>query len=205
MHRGRRRRHRGDRRTFDSLGRDAAVDARGPVRDGLRASRGGGIAKFFNPTDAADNRHQAQTSASSALFPKRIEERKATALDAFLASKTRSRAARGDGGWRGGGEAHGGYGAKEKGEALGEDGAEEKEEEGDAAFVTCAGAARRARRIGTREHADYHVALDLSRETRFHRRWNVRWWWAGRGGGRRRTGASGSFKAKSLTSFFGKK
>ena len=199
-------------RAFDSLGRDALPS----TRVGLSATdfaptpaEGGGIAKFFNPTDAADNRHQVQTSAPSASFPKRIEERKATALDAFLASKTKDperREATEAGGEAG--EAHGEYGAKEKGEALGEDGAEEKEEEGDAAFVTCArcGETHAAGR-DAQEHADYHVALDLSRETTFSSAVErpVVVGGAGGGGKRRRTGASGSFKAKSLTSFFGKK
>ena len=57
------------------------------------------------------------------------------------------------------------------------------------------------------EHADYHVALDLSRETTFSSAVERPVVVGGAGGGckRRRTGASGSFKAKSLTSFFGKK
>ena len=134
-----------------------------------RPRRGAASPSFSTQPTPSDNRHQAQTSASSASFPKRIEERKATALDAFLASKTKDperREATEAGGEAG--EAHGGYGAKEKGEALGEDGAEEKEEEGDAAFVTCArcGETHAAGR-DAQEHADYHVALDLSRETTF--------------------------------------
>ena len=118
-----------------------------------------------------------------------------------------SRAARGDGGWRGGGRGVWGEG---EGGAHGEDGAEmEKEEEGDAAFVTCArcGETHAAGR-DAQEHADYHVALDLSRETAFSSAAVERpvvVGGAGGGGKRRRTGASGSFKAKSLTSFFGKK
>lgn len=203
-------------RAFDSLGRDTLPS----TRVGLSATdfaptpaEGGGIAKFFSnqPTDAAadDCRRMGgtgKTLASCAPVSERTEgRRKVTALDAFLASKTRDPERREAA--EAGGEAYGEYGeygAKEKGEAYGEDGAEEKEEEGDVAFVTCArcGEAHAAGR-DAQEHADYHVALDLSRETSFasaaERPVAVG------GGKRRRTGASGSFKAKSLTSFFGKK
>ena len=84
-----------------------------------------------------------------------------------------------------------------------------RDREGDAAFVTCArcGETHAAGR-DAQEHADYHVALDLSREAAFSSAAVERpvvVGGAGGGGKRRRTGASGSFKAKSLTSFFGKK
>ncbi len=180
-------------RAFDSLGRDALPS----TRVGLSATdfaptpaEGGGIAKFFNPTDAADNGTRVRTSASSASFSRRIEKRKATALDAFLASETKDPERREA--TEAGGEA---------GAALGEDGAEEKE------VVTCArcGETHAAGR-DAQEHADYHVALDLSREATFSSAVERPVAVGGAGGGkRRRTGASGSFKAKSLTSFFGKK
>lgn len=201
-------------RAFDSLGRDALPS----TRVGLSATdfaptpaEGGGIAKFFNTTDVgvgADDGHQTQTFASSAPFPKRTEaRRKATALDAFLAAKTKDPERREA--TEAGGEAYGEYGAEEESGAHGEDGAEMEEEEGDAAFVTCArcGETHAAGR-DAQEHADYHVALDLSRETAFSSAAVERpvvVGGAGGGGKRRRTGASGSFKAKSLTSFFGKK
>ena len=197
-------------RAFDSLGRDALPS----TRVGLSATdfaptpaEGGGIAKFFNPTDAADNRHQVQTSASSASFPKRIEERKATALDAFLASKTKDPERRGDGGWRGGESAWGVRGEGEGGGARGGRGGGERgggrrrvRDVREVRRDACGGSGR----AGTRglPRGSGPVARDDVR-----RRWNVRGG-GGRGGGggkRRRTGASGSFKAKSLTSFFGKK
>ena len=130
--------------------------------------------------------------------PTRPVERKATALDAFLATKAKTPA------------------LEQSAEALVEVPTERLDglDQLDDGYVACEVCGERhAAGRDAQEHADYHVALDLSREmgsgpapVHIHRT-NDRPVIVNGGSGKRKRHGSGSasFKAKSMTSFFTKK
>ena len=193
-------------RAFDALGRDALPS----TRVGLSATDfvptptdGGGIAKFFGrpgSTEAAGDGSDLGSSRfpGPAPSPTRPVERKATALDAFLATKAKTPA------------------LEQSAEALVEVPTERLDglDQLDDGYVACEVCGERhAAGRDAQEHADYHVALDLSREmgsgpapVHIHRT-NDRPVIVNGGSGKRKRHGSGSasFKAKSMTSFFTKK
>ena len=159
---------------------------------------GGGIAKFFGKgsTEAARDGSDLGSSRfpGPAPSPTRPVKRKATALDAFLATKAKEPA------------------LEQSAEACEErlDGFDRLDE----GYVVCdLCGERHAAGRDAQEHADYHVALDLSREmasgpapVHIQRTSDRPVIVNGGSGKRKRHGSgSGSFKAKSMTSFFTKK